>query len=73
MQEIQTQETCDGLEIVKNKIICLINVRYCRYIELKEKDVLKFGFSSREFVVLNEKSAGDENASDPEPTSPGSE
>ncbi|KIH50036.1 FHA domain protein [Ancylostoma duodenale] len=44
-----------------------------RYIELKEKDVLKFGFSSREFVVLNEKSAGDENASDPEPASPGSE
>ncbi|EYC33235.1 hypothetical protein Y032_0002g678 [Ancylostoma ceylanicum] len=41
-----------------------------RYIELKEKDVLKFGFSSREFVVLNEKSAGDENASDPEPGSP---
>ena len=27
-----------------------------RYIELKEKDVLKFGFSSREYVVLNENS-----------------
>ncbi|KAE9414036.1 hypothetical protein Angca_002628, partial [Angiostrongylus cantonensis] len=26
-----------------------------RYVELKEKDVLKFGFSTREFVVLNEK------------------
>lgn len=27
-----------------------------RYFELIEKDILKFGFSSREFVVLNEKS-----------------
>lgn len=27
-----------------------------RYYELMEKDVLKFGFSSREFVILNEKS-----------------
>ncbi|VDN19342.1 unnamed protein product [Cylicostephanus goldi] len=34
---------------------------------------MEFGFSSREFVVLNEKSAGDENASDPEPMSPKSE
>lgn len=25
-----------------------------RYIELKEKDVLKFGFSSREYVLMNE-------------------
>ncbi|VDO28621.1 unnamed protein product, partial [Haemonchus placei] len=45
-----------------------------RYVELKEKDVLKFGFSSREFVVLNEKSAGDGGASDQEPAgSPGSD
>ncbi|KAK6042897.1 FHA domain protein [Cooperia oncophora] len=44
-----------------------------RYVELKEKDVLKFGFSSREFVVLNEKSAGDEDVSDAErAASPGS-
>lgn len=28
-----------------------------RYIELREKDVLKFGFSTREYVVLNEDSA----------------
>lgn len=27
-----------------------------RYYELKEKDVLKFGFSTREYVLLNEKS-----------------
>ena len=27
-----------------------------RYYELKEKDVLKFGFSSREYVLLNDKS-----------------
>ncbi|KJH48614.1 FHA domain protein [Dictyocaulus viviparus] len=44
-----------------------------RYVELKEKDVLKFGFSSREFVVLNEKSAGDVNASDSEQGSPASD
>lgn len=30
-----------------------------RYVELKEKDILKFGFSSREYVVLNERSAGE--------------
>ncbi|VDL72741.1 unnamed protein product [Nippostrongylus brasiliensis] len=44
-----------------------------RYVELKEKDVLKFGFSSREFVVLNEKSAGEEPGSDLEPGSPRSD
>ncbi len=27
-----------------------------RYVELKEKDVLKFGFSTREYVVLHENS-----------------
>lgn len=34
-----------------------------RYVELLEKDVLKFGFSSREYVLLNEKSQDDEEAS----------
>lgn len=29
-----------------------------RYYELKEQDALKFGFSSREYIVLNELSAG---------------
>ena len=29
-----------------------------RYIELKEKDVLKFGFSSREYVMLHDPSHG---------------
>lgn len=38
-----------------------------RYIELKEKDVIKFGFSSREFVILSEKAS--ESDSEPEPTS----
>eukprot|EP00047_Mylnosiga_fluctuans_P024387 m.160284 g.160284 ORF g.160284 m.160284 type:complete len:247 (+) comp9848_c3_seq10:2-742(+) len=27
-----------------------------RYVELKEKDLLKFGFSTREYIVLNDKS-----------------
>ncbi|XP_059489286.1 smad nuclear interacting protein 1 isoform X2 [Neocloeon triangulifer] len=35
-----------------------------RYVELKEKDVLKFGFSSREYVVLHEHSQGDEESGD---------
>ena len=30
-----------------------------RYMELREKDVLKFGFSSREYVLLHEESKGD--------------
>jgi smad nuclear-interacting protein 1 len=29
-----------------------------RYVELKEKDVLKFGYSSREYVFLHEESRG---------------
>ncbi len=35
-----------------------------RYVELKEKDVLKFGFSTREFVLLNEKSSEREEEED---------
>ena len=29
---------------------------YFRYVELKEQDVLKFGYSSREYVLLHENS-----------------
>ena len=29
-----------------------------RYVELLERDVIKFGLSSREYVLLNDKSAG---------------
>ncbi|CAG9538013.1 unnamed protein product [Cercopithifilaria johnstoni] len=32
-----------------------------RFVELREKDVLKFGFSTREFVLLNEKSRDGED------------
>uniref|UniRef100_A0A1I8EKY9 FHA domain-containing protein n=1 Tax=Wuchereria bancrofti TaxID=6293 RepID=A0A1I8EKY9_WUCBA len=32
-----------------------------RFVELREKDVLKFGFSTREFVLLNEKSHDEED------------
>jgi len=35
-----------------------------RYVELMEKDVIKFGFSSREYVLLHDKSNTDEVASD---------
>ncbi|XP_003369794.1 smad nuclear-interacting protein 1 [Trichinella spiralis] len=34
-----------------------------RYYELFEKDVIKFGYSSREYVLLNEKSADNESSS----------
>lgn len=34
------------------------------YVELMEKDVIKFGFSSREYVLLHDKSNTDEVASD---------
>ena len=32
-----------------------------RYVELREKDVVKFGYSSREYVLLHEHSAGQED------------
>ena len=35
-----------------------------RYVELMEKDVVKFGFSSREYVILHEKSKDDEEEED---------
>lgn len=38
-----------------------------RYVELKEQDVLKFGFSSREYVLLHEKSKTDEGEDQGEP------
>lgn len=31
-----------------------------RYVELLERDVLKFGFSTREYVVLHEESQGED-------------
>ena len=31
-----------------------------RYVELMEKDVIKFGYSSREYVLLHDKSNTDE-------------
>ncbi|KXJ25400.1 Smad nuclear-interacting protein 1 [Exaiptasia diaphana] len=39
-----------------------------RYYELKERDVLKFGFSSREYVMLHERSLNTEENQE-EPTS----
>lgn len=42
-----------------------------RYYELQEKDVIKFGFSSREYVILSEKAT--DNYSDQEPVSDRSE
>lgn len=37
-------------------------IESARYVELKEKDVLKFGFSSREYVMLHENSKDEEQA-----------
>lgn len=39
---------------------------FCSYVELFEKDSLKFGFSTREYVLLNEHSAGGSFESDDE-------
>jgi smad nuclear-interacting protein 1 len=35
-----------------------------RYVELFEKDVLKFGFSSREYVLLHDQSQDDDPSDD---------
>lgn len=43
---------------------CYINnqrIESARYYELKEKDMVKFGFSTREYVLLNERSKDDES------------
>jgi smad nuclear-interacting protein 1 len=40
-----------------------------RYYELKEKDVLKFGFSSREYVLLHEESKANEHTDDDDSSS----
>ena len=32
-----------------------------RYVELREKDVVKFGYSSREYVLLHDNSAGQDD------------
>ncbi|XP_077540743.1 smad nuclear-interacting protein 1 isoform X2 [Haemaphysalis longicornis] len=44
-----------------------------RYVELLERDVLKFGFSTREYVILHEESHGDENLDDDVAVAPGEE
>lgn len=50
-------ESANGTFINGNKI------EPKRYVELMEKDVLKFGFSSREYVLLHEHSKGEGNSS----------
>ena len=40
--------------------IDLLIARLIRYVELLEKDVLRFGYSSREFVILHTESAADD-------------
>ena len=32
-----------------------------RYVELREKDVVKFGYSSRDYVLLHDNSAGQDD------------
>lgn len=53
-------ETTNGTFINNNK------VEARRYVELREKDVLKFGFSSRDYVILHEKSQDDESDEEPD-------
>ncbi|XP_070568489.1 smad nuclear interacting protein 1-like [Ptychodera flava] len=44
-------------------------IEHSRYVELMEKDMLKFGFSSREYVILHDKSKDDELDDDDEAAS----
>ena len=37
---------------------------YCRYVELKSRDKLKFGFSSRDYVMINEQAESKAAAAD---------
>jgi len=46
-------ESSNGTFVNNNKI------EPRRYVELREKDVLKFGFSSREYVLLHDQSQVD--------------
>lgn len=41
-----------------------------RYVELLERDVVKFGFSQREYVLLHENSKDDAQDDDQEPNVP---
>lgn len=41
-----------------------------RYVELLERDVVKFGFSQREYVLLHENSKDDAQDDDQEPSVP---
>ena len=50
-------ESSNGTFVNNNKI------EHSRYVELMEKDVIKFGFSSREYVILHDKSQDVENDS----------
>lgn len=46
-------------------------IQACRYVEIFEKDILKFGFSSREYVILHEESKDlEDEETDPESTPP---
>lgn len=55
-------ESANGTFINNNKIEAK------KYVELFEKDVIKFGFSSREYVLLHEHSKDDELKSEEEET-----
>ncbi|KIY95804.1 smad nuclear-interacting protein 1 [Monoraphidium neglectum] len=46
------------LETVNGTFVNGERIEASRYVELLERDVIKFGLSSREYVLLNEKSAG---------------
>jgi smad nuclear-interacting protein 1 len=47
------------LESANGTLVNDVKIEPKRYVELFEKDVLKFGFSSREYVLLHENSKND--------------
>ena len=42
------------LESTNGTFLCDDKIKPRRYYELKEKDVIKFGFSTREYVVIKD-------------------
>jgi len=54
------------LESANGTLVNDVKIEPKRYVELFEKDVLKFGFSSREYVLLHENSKDDPDNDEPE-------
>lgn len=66
LYDINSRPYIIDLESINGTYLNNQRVEPRRFYELKEKDVLKFGFSTREYVILTEKSQ-DSDDDEPEP------